>query len=71
MLEEEKVVKEPKYNPNAINEKIIEFVKFVHGSYISKQKVIDDFNKEFPDCSKKSIEKKMKTFLRATEGLLV
>jgi hypothetical protein len=32
----------------------------MHGSFESKQKIIDEFNIKFPDCSKKSIEKKMK-----------
>lgn len=32
----------------------------VHGSFESKQKLIEDFNTLNPECSKKSIEKKMK-----------
>jgi hypothetical protein len=31
----------------------------MHGSFESKQKIIDDFHARFPDCSKKSIERKM------------
>lgn len=32
----------------------------MHGSFESKQKIIEDFNQKFPDCSKKSIENKVK-----------
>lgn len=32
----------------------------MHGSFESKQKIIDEFNQKYPDCSKKSIEKKMR-----------
>lgn len=32
----------------------------MHGSFESKQKIIDDFNARFPECSKKSIERKMR-----------
>ena len=30
----------------------------MHGSFESKPKIIEDFNAQFPECSKKSIEKK-------------
>ena len=33
----------------------------MHGSFESKQKIIDDFNVANPECSKKSIFKKMMT----------
>lgn len=32
----------------------------VHGSLESKQKIIDDFNEMYPECSKNSIERKLK-----------
>ncbi len=32
----------------------------MHGSFESKQYIIDTFNERFPDCSKKSIERKMR-----------
>lgn len=31
----------------------------MHGSFESKQKIIDDFNAANPECSKKSILRKM------------
>jgi hypothetical protein len=34
----------------------------VHGSFEPKHKISDDFNEKFPDCSKNSIEKKLKEF---------
>lgn len=46
-------------NANAINLRLVELVKMMHGSFESKQKIIDDFHSRFPDCSKKSIERKM------------
>lgn len=45
---------------NPINARLGELVKMMHGSFESKQKIIDDFNARFPECSKKSIEKKMR-----------
>lgn len=48
------------FDPNAINLKLPELVRFVHGSLESKQKLIDDFNEAHPECSKNSIEKKLK-----------
>ena len=49
-----------KANPNAINEKLKDLVYVMHGSFESKQKILDDFHLKYPDCSKKSIEKKLK-----------
>ena len=40
--------------------KLLELVHMVHGSFESKQKIIDDFNAEHADCSKKSIERFLK-----------
>ena len=47
-------------NPKAIKKFIMELIQMVHGSFESKQKIVDDFNGQYSDCSKKSIEKKMK-----------
>jgi hypothetical protein len=33
-----------KQNPNSINLKLIELVRLMHGSFESKQKLIDEFN---------------------------
>jgi hypothetical protein len=38
---------------------LIDLIKFLHGSYISKQKAIEDFYALYPACSKKQIEKKI------------
>lgn len=48
------------FDPNAILKKLREFVLFIHGSFELKQKLIDDFNAQNPECSKKSIEKRLK-----------
>ena len=48
------------YDPNAINLKLKELVLMVHGNLESKPKLIDDFNDQNPECSKNSIEKKLK-----------
>ena len=40
--------------------KLAELVKMMHGSFQSKQKIIEDFNIKNPECSRKSIEKKMR-----------
>ena len=48
------------FDPNAINLKMKELVLMVHGSLESKPKIIDDFNDQHPECSKNSIEKKLK-----------
>jgi|TARA_B110001469_G_C9498026_1_gene248835 hypothetical protein len=37
-----------------------ELVLMVHGSLESKPKIIDDFNEQNAECSKNSIEKKLK-----------
>ena len=34
----------------------------VHGSFEPKPKICDDFNEQNPECSKNSIEKKLKEF---------
>jgi hypothetical protein len=34
----------------------------VHGSFEPKHKISDDFNEKHPECSKNSIEKKLKEF---------
>lgn len=48
------------YDPNAINLKLAELVRMVHGSFDSKPKLIDDFHEQHPECSKSSIERKLK-----------
>jgi hypothetical protein len=41
----------------------------MHGSFESKQKIIEDFNTNNPECSKKSIEKKMRElFVKDKKG---
>jgi len=37
-------------------------VRLVHGSFEPKHKISDEFNENHPDCSKNSIEKKLKDF---------
>ena len=39
-----------------------DLVKLIHGSFDSKSKLIDDFNEMNPECSKNSIERKIKEF---------
>jgi hypothetical protein len=34
----------------------------IHGSFESKSKLIDDFNEMHPECSKNSIERKIKEY---------
>lgn len=49
--------------------KIKELILLMHGSFQSKQKLIDDFNTKYPECSKLSIEKKMKDlFVKEKQG---
>lgn len=48
-----------KQNPKAINDKIVDLIRMMHGSFESKQKIMEDFNQANPECSKKSIVKKM------------
>jgi len=43
-MEYDKMNSANKQNPNAINLKIIELVKIMHGSFESKQKIIEEFN---------------------------
>ena len=50
------------FDPNAINLKLAQLVRMVHGSFESKPKICDDFNEQNPECSKNSIEKKLKEF---------
>jgi hypothetical protein len=47
-------------NANMINTRLVDLVKLMHGSFESKQFIIDTFHERFPDCSKKSIERKMR-----------
>lgn len=49
-----------KQNPNLINNKIVDLIRIMHGSFESKQKIVEDFNQKNPECSKKSIERKMR-----------
>ncbi len=49
-----------KYNPHAIKDHLKELVYMMHGSFEGKQKIADSFHLKFPDCSKKSIDKKMR-----------
>ncbi|CAI2374825.1 unnamed protein product [Moneuplotes crassus] len=44
-------------DPNAIKKKMKEFILMVHGSYEAKFKLIEEFAKENPECSKASIER--------------
>ena len=62
IVKKEKVVDydDKKNDPNSINLKLPELVLMVHGSLESKQKIIDDFNEMYPECSKNSIERKLK-----------
>ena len=50
------------YDPNAINQYLPDLVRLVHGSFEPKHKILDEFNEVHPDCSKNSIEKKLKDF---------
>ena len=51
---------EKKLDPNAIDLKLDALIQHVHGSLESKPKMIDDFNEANPECSKNSIEKKIR-----------
>ena len=58
-----------KQNPKAINDKLNDLVYMMHGSFESKTKITEDFNVKFPECSKKSIEKKMRDlFVKEKKG---
>ena len=50
------------YDPNAINLKLATLVRMIHGSLESKPKLIDDFYELNPECSKNSIERKIKEY---------
>jgi hypothetical protein len=50
------------YDPNAINQHLPDLVRLVHGSFEPKHIISDKFNEVHPDCSKNSIEKKLKDF---------
>lgn len=52
--------KKTDFDPNAINLKMEQLVWMVHGSIDPKPKIIDDFNEQHPECSKNSIERKLK-----------
>jgi hypothetical protein len=52
--------KKERADPNAINEKIKQFIMMVHGSYESRSKLIEDFSTDHSECSKASIERKIK-----------
>ena len=58
--QDEQDEKKQGFDPNAINLKLVELVKYVHGSLDPKPKIIDDFNEQYPECSKNSIERKLK-----------
>lgn len=62
IMKKEKVLDsdDKKNDPNSINLKLPELVLMVHGSLEPKQKIIDDFNEMYPECSKNSIERKLK-----------
>ena len=64
IVKKEKVLDDEKngFDPNAINLKLSHLVKMVHGSFEPKPKICDDFNEQNPECSKNSIEKKLKEF---------
>lgn len=52
--------KKDRMDPNAITKKIKEFILMVHGSYESKSKIIEDFANQHPECSKASLERKIR-----------
>ena len=57
------------FDPNAINNRLADLVRMVHGSLESKPKIIDEFNEQFPECSKNSIERKLKSgFIKDKRG---
>ena len=58
-VEEEDKTSSKANNPFSLKSRLVELVKMMHGSFESKQKIIDDFHARFPDCSKKSIERKI------------
>lgn len=50
------------FDPNAINLVLPQLVRMVHGSFEPKHKISEDFNLLHPECSKNSIEKKLKEY---------
>lgn len=50
---------EKKKKKGAMSEHIIDLIRFLHGSQMQKQKAIEDFHQKFPDCAKKTIDKKI------------
>jgi len=57
------------FDPNAINLKMAALVRMVYGSIDPKPKIIDDFNEQHPECSKNSIERKLKEcFVKEKRG---
>ena len=49
--------------------KLVELVRLLHGSFESKQKILEDFSCQNPECSKKSIERKMRDlFVKEKKG---
>ena len=50
------------FDPNAINLVLPDLVRMVYGSFEPKHKIADDFNALHPECSKHSIEKKLKEY---------
>lgn len=58
-VDEEEKISSKANNPFSLKSRLVELAKLMHGSFESKQKIIDDFHARFPDCSKKSIERKM------------
>lgn len=61
MLEDEEEKKNG-FDPNAINLKLGSLIRMVYGSFEPKPKICDDFNEQNPECSRNSIEKKLKEF---------
>ena len=51
---------EGKWDPNAINLKLSELVRLVHGNFESKATLIEEFVKVHTECSRNSVEKKIK-----------
>jgi len=49
-------------DPYAINSRLADLVRFAHGSLEPKPKLIEDFNEKFPECSKNSVERKLKEY---------
>jgi hypothetical protein len=40
------------FDPNAIEAKVAELVRFTYGSLESKVRIIEEFNEAHPECSK-------------------